>query len=1175
MSPAVEDFLSPSSSSTQRSYFQNPNPSAQGHFTDSGIFNNSFNLMNSSKLDFDCSNDAAAAEATTVRSSRRKHVKVKKQSSCNGPVSKKSDNSTRDTTGFVFNATTSGSVLSSSLGKTGCDGNDERQRDGEVLDFNLMRFTMGVTNNNQLGNKMGAEKVQKSGNNFQSGDLNFVFGADDEMGDNRKASERGSNKFGKLNGVDILFGANMNNGVLNSNSSNIGHEHGREGVGLHLDDSESSGTVRSSGIDGFMKVNNFKTMPDFHLVNSMSFLNLGSKGSGEAAPSMNSNLKTEENNTSDSKKFENLGFVFSANHRDFQTDSSIGKQKSKEKVDKLAPESANRNVDSGVIFGNNKVNGIFHIGTHNEKKSSFKGNMKVDDETNIMKSQGAGSSDHLKKQGDNVDSVLDGNSTFVFGSNLGNAFGDNPQCKVPHDTKTSNIHDPTKVSTTKNKINEAGTTNNFSFSSNASFTGFNTPDINIPVSFTSDMFPGLGKKLEFSKNNSVSQRKLKKTKAKVRQQSSNRPQVILTHLSEGVTQSCEESPGSCSPMDVSPYWGAADCAPTSTNPATSQVQNEDAVDTTEKLGAQNFSPSVTSFASADMAVRQRPHLKKYKLRTGRVNVSHSHKPEHTKATDQETCDSWRKRGNEAYKSGDLSEAEVCYSKGISSIQHTETPGVCIQPLLLCYSNRAATRMALGRMREGLNDCRMAAALDPNFMKVNLRSANCHLLLGEVDDASYYYNKCLESEEIVCLDRRITIEAAEGLQKAQKVSDYLKLAAEILEQKTYESATNALGTITDALSISSYSEKLLNMKGEALLMLGKHKEVVQLCEQTLDTAEKNFSSVCKISLRLWRWNLMSKSYFHLGRLEIALDLMEKHEQLRSKIVGPDESLAHLAVTIRELLHCKNAGNEAFQNGKHTEAVEHYSAAISKSIESHSFAAVCFCNRAAANQSLGEIIDAIGDCSIAIALDTSYPKALSRRATLLEMIRDYKHASDDLQRLISILETQSQNSQNSHKSASNGSVKDLRRARRRLSILEEKAKKERSLDLYLILGLKPTDGAADVKKAYRKAALRHHPDKVNQQWKAIAESIQMDADRLFKMIGEAYAVLSDPAKRSKYDLEEEMWDDMEINVGSSNRRGSDFFGSQESRKSYGYSNGNSHYYYWQQEPRKSYHTSYPRW
>lgn len=70
--------------------------------------------------------------------------------------------------------------------------------------------------------------------------------------------------------------------------------------------------------------------------------------------------------------------------------------------------------------------------------------------------------------------------------------------------------------------------------------------------------------------------------------------------------------------------------------------------------------------------------------------------------------------------------------------------------------------------------------------------------------------------------------------------------------------------------------------------------------------------------------------------------------------------------------QNAGNEAFQSGKHTEAVEHYTAAISKSIESLPFAAVCFCNRAAAHQSLGEIIDAIGDCSTAIALDGSYSK-----------------------------------------------------------------------------------------------------------------------------------------------------------------------------------------------------------
>nr|GEX28782.1 hypothetical protein [Tanacetum cinerariifolium] len=479
--------------------------------------------------------------------------------------------------------------------------------------------------------------------------------------------------------------------------------------------------------------------------------------------------------------------------------------------------------------------------------------------------------------------------------------------------------------------------------------------------------------------------------------------------------------------------------------------------------------------------------------------------------------------------------------------------------------------------------------------------------GELEDACSDYNKCLESENIVCLDRRIAIDAADGLQKAQKVTDCLKLSAELLQQKTYESATKALGIIAEALSISCYSEKLFNMKGEALFELGKHNEVVQLCEQTLDSAEKNNATGgvaghtnadgydCN-SIKLWRWNLMSKSYFHLGKLEMALDSIDKHEQLRpaaDKTMDSEYTLSSLAVTIRELLQCKNAGNVAFQSGNYTEAVEHYTAAISKSVKSHSFAAVCFCNRAAAHQSLGEIIDAIGDCSLAIALDRSYPKALSRRATLWEMIRDYKHATDDLQRLVSILET----GENSQKFATpgrtaNGSVKDLRKARRRLSSIEEKAKKERSLDLYLILGVKPSDAAVEVKKAYRKAALRHHPDKAGQvlaraesgsdgqQWKVITESIQTDADKIFKMIGEAYAVLSDSTKRSKYDLEEEMWDDAEVTFASTSRRSSDFYSSSydfsnrrythESRKNY---NSYSHYYPWE-DSRKTYQSSY-RW
>ncbi|HST82416.1 MAG TPA: DnaJ C-terminal domain-containing protein [Kineosporiaceae bacterium] len=63
-----------------------------------------------------------------------------------------------------------------------------------------------------------------------------------------------------------------------------------------------------------------------------------------------------------------------------------------------------------------------------------------------------------------------------------------------------------------------------------------------------------------------------------------------------------------------------------------------------------------------------------------------------------------------------------------------------------------------------------------------------------------------------------------------------------------------------------------------------------------------------------------------------------------------------------------------------------------------------------------------------------------------------------------------------------------------------------DFYAVLGLAPSATAADVKKAYRKLARAHHPD---------ANRGDAAAERRFKEIGEAYAVLSDPEQRQQYD------------------------------------------------------------
>lgn len=65
-----------------------------------------------------------------------------------------------------------------------------------------------------------------------------------------------------------------------------------------------------------------------------------------------------------------------------------------------------------------------------------------------------------------------------------------------------------------------------------------------------------------------------------------------------------------------------------------------------------------------------------------------------------------------------------------------------------------------------------------------------------------------------------------------------------------------------------------------------------------------------------------------------------------------------------------------------------------------------------------------------------------------------------------------------------------------------------DYYELLGLDKSASEAEIKKAFRKAAMKYHPDRMAKA----DEKEKKEAEEKFKELNEAYQVLSDPEKKT---------------------------------------------------------------
>ena len=375
------------------------------------------------------------------------------------------------------------------------------------------------------------------------------------------------------------------------------------------------------------------------------------------------------------------------------------------------------------------------------------------------------------------------------------------------------------------------------------------------------------------------------------------------------------------------------------------------------------------------------------------------------------------------------------------------------------SNRAAAYMTSGSYAAALEDCSRAAELDPGNTKVLLRLARIYTALGRPEEA------------MATFDRINPPPSAKDMAPTKQMLHHLKSAKATLEQGSAMSMVlRALDEAEKGLGPGvTKPRKWQLMRGEAYLKMGR--------ENSLGEAQN-------IAMSLLRQNNQDPEALVLrGRVMYGQGDNEKAVQLFRMACSCDpdfrDAVKWLKI-VQKLDRMKEEGNSAFKSGRYQAAIEKYTEALGIDPTNKGMNAKLLQNRAQCKLKLKQYDEAISDSEKAVNLDPGYTKARKTKANALGQAGKWEDAVKEW-KSIQELDPEDRTIQ-----------KEIRKA-------ELELKKSQRKDYYKIMGVEKDASPDVIKKAYRKMAVKLHPDK---------NPGDLEAEAKFKDMQEAYETLSDP-------------------------------------------------------------------
>ncbi|CAN0144596.1 unnamed protein product [Ascophyllum nodosum] len=498
-----------------------------------------------------------------------------------------------------------------------------------------------------------------------------------------------------------------------------------------------------------------------------------------------------------------------------------------------------------------------------------------------------------------------------------------------------------------------------------------------------------------------------------------------------------------------------------------------------------------------------------------------------------TAEEWKAKAGHRYKAGDYRGAIAVYTEGIEAclgrvVGRGGGNGAIAQPVdpkavAALYANRAASHVMILGYEQAISDCDRAVDLDPQFYKAFFRKAMALKKLGmfkesvrafqaglsiDPNNAQYIKEKADTELCVRKLERTKELLAQNNHGRAAPLLEScLQKAPQSKELKLLKVITRrrARSRVDDPfVGSATVRESVRKNKVECLMGAGKHEEAYAMSSALVRHSQNN------PKLLIAR----ARCLYLMGNLDSAV----KHLQQEAARQDPDKAEYRVLIKQYKLMEStKEAGNRAFKAQNIQGAIDSWGAALAMDKTNKAFNSKLYCNRATAFAKLSRHAEAVAESTRALGDDPSYTKAYERRAaSLFELggVENLEPACRDYERLLEMVSEDKQ-----------------REIQGKLRKAQAALKQARRKDFYKILGVSRSADEAEIKKAYRKAALKYHPDRQSSK----TEEEKEQAGKVFRDIGEAYEVLSDPQKKQRYDSGVDLEDIDNPHAGHGGRHG----------------------------------------